>query len=169
MATKLSNLALEKAHFNNIYDFLPNAELYCKKTVDMFLNQGLIQVSSAVEAAIATVGGYTVISEDHADLSDGSEVKLATVRIHREGTSYGAPVTNTKNKTGDLRVQVYERKQNKFYYFNIPHWAYSQVGSTSNIEIPFYLNGDPMENYKPRKLPNWWNFRTDNFVQMSLK
>ena len=169
MATKLSNLALEKAHFENIYDFLPNANEFCKRTVDMLLDQGMIQVSTAVETAIANVGGYTVISEDHADLSDGSEVKMATVRTHGNGTKYGAPVTNIKNKTGDLRVQIYERNQNKFYYFNIPHWAHSQVGLNSNIEIPFYLNGDPQKNYRTRSLPNWWNFETTNFVQMSLK
>lgn len=167
MATKLENLHLEIKHFNNFKNWVPQYNVSCKETVDVFLKMGALQVSTLFELAVANVGGFTVVSEDANDGSDGSEMKLSSVRTCWKGKVYSAPVTNIKNKTGTLRVQVYERKQDKFYYFLIPHSAHSQVGSKSNIEIPFHMDGTPkQEESARRRLPNWWHFQVGSFTEV---
>jgi hypothetical protein len=163
MATKLENLALEVAHFNNFKQFIPKFDLMCKETIELLSEVGLLQVSTGFEYAIATVGGFTVISTNEADISDGSDAKLSSVRTSGYGRSYTAPVTNLYNKTGALRVQVYERKQDKFYYFVIPHAAYQHIPRKSNIEIPFEMNGTPRKRSSRPVYRNWWNYEVESF------
>lgn len=163
MATKIENLDLEKKHFNQIKLHLPNYQDQCEKTINWALDLGLIQVSTAFEQALAAVGNHTVISIDAADLDDGSDGKLSSVRTCWNGRNYSAPVTNTYGKTGDLRVQVYERKTDKFYYFIIPYTAYSTVGVTSNIDIPFEINGEPKRIPKRLVKNNWWRYEVKDF------
>jgi hypothetical protein len=158
MATKASSASLEIAHFNNIKSFLPNSEAWCWETVESLLNMGLLQVSTAVEHAVAHAGGTTVVSEDKHDLANGDEVKAASVRLRGYGKSYDAYISNTKGKTGNLRVQVYERITDKFYYFVIPHSKYSKV---TYLEIPFNLNGLPKLNN------HWWIWEVDSFDEMA--
>lgn len=165
MATKLENVELELAHFNNFKHYIPNFDQMCKDTVALLAEVGLLQVSTGFEYAIAKVGGHTVISTDEADISDGSAAKLVSVRTYGYGKSYGAPVTNIYNKTGALRVQVYERKYNKFYYFVIPHRAYRHIGKKSNIEIPFHLDGTP-RRINRAKYENWWDYEVSSFEEM---
>ena len=175
MATKLANLELERAHFENFKSYIPGFSSMDDFTVGQLMDMGLIQVSTAYEQAIANCGNLTVVSEDGYDFSDGSDAKLSSVRTSSYGRHYSAPVTSIKNKTGSLRVQVYERKHDKFYYFVIPHWAHSQVSITSNIEIAFELDGTPRRNSVPGKrrgglapLPAWWQFEVGSFQEMSM-
>ena len=158
MATKLSSIQLEIAHFNNIKPHLPDSENWCWKTVEALLNKGLIQVSTAVEHAIAHKAGTTVVSEDKNDLANGDEVKTSSVRLRASGRSYDAYISNTKGKEANLRVQVYERLTNKFYYFVIPHSKYSKV---TYLEIPFHRDGTPKYNN------HWWTWEVDTFEEMS--
>jgi hypothetical protein len=167
MATKLENMDLEIAHFRNILPHLPGMKKCCKKTIETLLQLGVLQVSTAFEHAIASVGGHTVISTDEADISDGSDGKLSSVRTSGYGKSYTAPVTNIFNKTGPLKVQVYERKQNKFYYFVIPKHAYAHIAKTSNIEIPFELDGTPRLIPSRTVKQNWWDYKVNSFAEMS--
>ena len=154
MATKLENLELEVAHFNNISKYLPKSRNCCKKTMQYLLQLGLIQVSTAFEQALAHRLGTTVVSQDTHDLSNGADAKLSSARTCSSGRVYAAPVTNIAGKTGNLLVQVYERKQNKFYYFDIPRRKYKHITATSNIEIPFEMDGTPRR--KNRAVVNWW-------------
>lgn len=167
MATKLENTVLESAHFMNFVDRIPGIEHCCRNTVQHLLALGLIQVSTAFEHAIAETSGLEVISVDHADLSDGSDGKLATVRTSGYGQRYSANVSNVHGKTGTLRVQVYERKLDVFYYFAIPAWAYSHVRKTSNIEIPFELDGTPRRVPLRTPMVNWWDFELSGFDEMA--
>lgn len=170
MATKLENLDLEIAHFEQFRQHLPRADEMCPQTVKILIELGMLQVSTAFEHVLATLGNTSVISEDHADLANGDDGKLATVRTCSSGTCYSAPVTGTKNKTGALRVQVFERKQNKFYYFVIPFEAHSQIKGASNIEIPFELDGTPRRVPKRKKvLPNWWDSEVKNLDEVGTK
>lgn len=170
MATKIEFLHLEIKHFLNFADKMPDAATWCKDTLESLLNQGFIQVSTVFEHAIAHVGGHKVISLDAADIDDGtpggSDAKLATVRTSSYGKRYGAPVTSVSGKTGTLRVQVYERKQDKFYYFLIPNEAYKHIPKTSNIEIPFELDGTPRRQPRGRYIQNWWDYEVDTFEEM---
>lgn len=161
MATKAENLHLDIAHFRAFQKYLTPLKDFDQATIVAMLKMGIVEVSTAFENAIAYTMGTTVISQDHADLSCGSDAKLTSARTYSYGYSYGAPVTNIKNKTGDLLVQCYERKRNKFYYFRIPNSAYSHIPPTSNIEIPFERDGEPRRVNKCAV--NWWNFEVPSF------
>lgn len=166
MATLLENLDLEIKHFENAWKYI-DSEGLCEYTTSWFLNNGLIQISSVFEKSIADISGATVISLNEADLDDGSDGKLVTVRTSSHGRNYSAPVTGIYNKTGDLRIQCYERKLDKFYYFVIPHYAYKRIPKTSNIEIPFNLDGTPKTNNNC--LVNWWKFEEPTYHEMCTK
>jgi len=167
MATKLENLELEIAHYKNFEKHIPNSDKFCCSTVDMLLQSGLIQVSTAFEHALANLGGLTVTSKNTEDLSDGSDAKLSTVRVHRSGKSYNAPVSNISGKTGILRVQVYERKTNQFYYFCIPRAAYEHIPPAGNIEISFELDGSPKKTPSRTVKQNWWDYEVSSFEELS--
>lgn len=164
MATKLENLNLEIAHFNKFKEYLPKFEQLDLLTVQIMLEMGIVEVSSAFEQAIAEYSGTEVISEDHADLSCGSDAKLATVRTCNYGNTYSAPVSGIANKRGNLLVQVYERKQDKFYWFVLPYKSYKNIPKTSNIEIPFDLDGNPRRTNKKENNP--WLHESKSFEAM---
>lgn len=169
MATKMDNLPTEIAHFNNIRNHLPRISEIEPKSLDILLEMGLIQVSTAVEMAIANLGDLDVVSADAYDMSDGTEIKCSTARWHGRGFAhYGANVSNTKNKTGALRVQVYEPMTEKFFYFFIPRSAHSMIKNSSNIEIPFLHSGKPNRGYQPRYLPNWWKYEVSSFDELCM-
>ena len=172
MATKLENLDLEIAHFEHFKKYIPGYKHLCQDTVSRLLDLGLLQVSTAFEQALARKGGHQLVSEDCGDLyRDGaySDAKLSSVRTKSHGTAYAAPVTNIFNKTGTLRVQVYERKQDKFYYFAIPRRAYIDVPKSSNIEIPFELDGTPRRVPMRAVYVNWWKYEVSSWSEMATK
>ena len=170
----MEHLKLEQAHFVHLLNRLPGIQDWCPKTIEHLLNLGMIQVSTAFEQAVANTGDHTLISLDRADLKHNtngiySDAKLSTVRTSGYGKSYSAPVTNIAGKTGVLRIQVYERKQNRFYYFAIPRHAYREIPPKSNIEIPFELCGTPRRRPKRKVYQNWWNYEVNSFEMMSTK
>jgi hypothetical protein len=162
MSTKLENLELEIAHFNNFKQYVPNFKDMDIKTVELLLKMGGLQISTLWEQALSTIIGCTVVSLDANDLSDGGDGKIISVRTSGYGRSYSAPVTNTSGKTGTLYVQAYERKQHNFYYFAIPFDAYSHIAKSSNIEIPFDLDGTPRRRNSCNV--NWWRFELKNLL-----
>lgn len=175
MATKSENLPIDIAFYNIFKPYLDRQIQHsnkkftlCDDTVTHFLENGLIQVSTVFETVMAHLTGSTVTSEDHCDLSNGADCKLSTVRFHRDGNSYSAPVTGLYNKTGTLYVACYERYDHKFYYFAIPYWAYKDIPKKSNIEIPFTLNHKPRKRQGSRaKYSNWWHFECENLDEMA--
>jgi hypothetical protein len=172
MATKIENLDLEIAHFNHFKALIPGFDTVCDKTVEALAKLGGLQVSTLFEQALAVVGGHKVVSLDKGDLyREGaySDAKLSSVRTSGYGKSYTAPVTNIFNKTGTLRVQVYERKQNKFFYFAIPRRAYIEVPKSSNIEIPFEIDGTPRRVPKRKVYVNWWRYEVASWNEMATK
>ena len=139
MATTMSQLHLEKAHFENFKQHLPGYKTMCEKTLANLMKLGVLEVSTAFERAISKVGKIKVISEDHADFDDDSDAKLTSVRTFNYGKSYSSQVSGLKNKIGTLRVQCYERKTGEFYYFKIPGHAYDWQRNLKKpaLEIPF--------------------------------
>lgn len=165
MATKDSSLHLELKHLEPAYPYLVD-DIKCWETFENLANSGFLQISTVFENAIANCNGsISVTSSDGKDFSDGSDAKIATVRTTTYGEQYSAPITNVHSKIGMLRVQVYERKQDKFYYFAIPHHAYKHIPKTSNIEIPFFLDGTPRR--QNRCSVNWWDYEVATFEDMS--
>ena len=172
MATKMEHLLLETSHFNHFKNRIPKFSDLDEKTVFTLLELGVLQVSTAFEHALAHIGNHEVVSLDKGDLyreGSYSDAKLSSVRTSGYGKQYSAPVTNIFNKTGTLRVQVYERKQNKFYYFAIPRRAYIDVPRSSNIEIPFELDGTPRRVPKRKVYVNWWRYEVSSWEEMASK
>jgi hypothetical protein len=173
MAKQLQHLDIEIKHFMNFVQYLfPHFKKRDLKTLMEVLQSGLMEVSTGFEHAVCAVGGHEHVSLPQGDCRRNgkySDTKLSTVRTSSHGKSYSAPVTNLANKTGALRVQVYERKQDKFFYFVIPHRAYKHIPRSSNIEIPFDLDGTPRR--RPRRIVkvNWWKFEVPDFETMSKK
>jgi hypothetical protein len=166
MATKGEHLHLQVAHFQNFKEHLPNWHEYDKKTLESLLQDGLLEVSTCFENAVANAGGHEVISENHADLSDGSDCKTSSARIHSYGTGYSAPVSNIATKTGTLRIQVYERIQHEFYYFKIPHTAYEHRAPKSNIDIPFDIKTGEPKRVSRVGTNKMWIYEVDSFEEM---
>jgi hypothetical protein len=163
MATLDAHLELEIAHFHNFKNHIPKFKKWCGITVQEMLEMGIIQVSTAFENALANVGKFKVISEAGRDGSDGSDAKLSSVRHRASMTEYSAFVSNTAGKTGKLRVQVYERINEKFYYFVIPYSAHSTV---KYLEIPFDLLGNPRRS-TPRGSNRWWGYEVKTFKDLA--
>lgn len=173
MATKIENLELELAHLYHFKDKIPGFEIACDRTVKIIAQLGGLQISTLFEQALAQVGSHQMVSQDQGDLYRNglySDAKLSTVRTSSYGTSYSAPVKKIFNKTGILRVQVYERKTNQFFYFAVPRRAYANMPKTSNIEIPFELDGTPrrVPSRPTRRIyENWWNFEVPSWDEMA--
>jgi len=164
MANKLENLDIEIAHFNAFKEYLPKFDALDQYTVELMLDMGIVEVSSAFEQAIAEYSGTEVISKDNADLSCGSDAKLSTVRTSGYGKVYSAPVSGIHNKDGDLLIQIYERKKNVFYWLRMPYESYKHIPKTSNIEIPFEMDGTPRRRNNCRINP--WNYECKSFEDM---
>ena len=166
MATKLENLPLQIAHFNRIQRYL-GTEFLCQRTIKWLLREGMIEVSTAFEKAIERVGQIRLVSKDAYDFADYSDAKLSSVRTCSYGTVYSAPVNSFHGKIGLLRVQVYERKKDQFYYFVIPNAAYSQISPKSTIELRFELDGTPMRQPRRRRRINFWDYEVQSFEEMA--
>ena len=166
MATKGRDLHLQVAHFMNFMEYLPNWNAYDPETLASLLHDGMLEVSTCFENAVANVGGYKVISENHADLSDGSDCKLASARTHCYGTIYAAPVSNIATKTGTLRVQVYERILDNFHYFKVPRAAYEHRAPKSNLDIPFDLETAEPKRKSRKGVNKMWLYEVDSFEEM---
>lgn len=170
MAVKMENLPLEVAHLDNFKNFIPGFSQLCTNTVHQLTLLGGLQVSTLFEHALAHAGGHTLVSLDKGDLEKNglfSDAKLVTVRTAHHKQKYSAPVSGIYNKVGILRVQVYERKQGKFYYFAIPNSAYKHIPKTSNIEISFELDGTPKRTPSRKVNVNWWDYEVADFCAMA--
>lgn len=171
MATNRDHDELERQFYEEIRRYIwPNITKKELMIVNKYVvNISCLQLSTFFEQAIIIVNGKikskSTIGQDFCDRSDA---KLSTVRLHNSGQSYGAPITKVHTKRGLLRVMVYERILNKFYYFVIPYSAYKNMTRrTQNIEIPFHLNGTPRRiPSRPIKV-NWWEYEVGSFETMA--
>jgi hypothetical protein len=106
------------------------------KTVIAFLRKHVdwVNIERMVEETMAYVGGYDFVDEAHYDFSDGSDSKTASVqpnprtRYGQATTGYYCEITgigntgeNSKVKSGDLRVVVYNPHKQRLEYYFIPH------------------------------------------------
>lgn len=138
-----------------------------KRFVKKLVKDDIVQFGQLFEKALAVQLGLERKSTSGYDFKNGADAKCVAVRTSSYGTQYGAPVTNIHAKTGNLLISCYERKQKKWYFFKIPHEAYKSVPKTSNIEIPFELDGTPRKT--PRRLSNrydWWKYEVKSFKDL---
>jgi hypothetical protein len=151
-------------HFQAWKPFLQQDKTLKCLTDDM-VERNFINLPTIMENAISIINGSTVVDQISCDLSDGSDAKFSSVRKRNQGKIYSANIAGFKNKTGLLRIQVYESKYDKTYWFCIPHEIYSQV---NEIEIPFLLTGEPDRNKRQKHLNFcWWNYEKFSFYEMA--
>lgn len=157
------DLAIDQAKFEFLW---PLAYPYYSKIspitkfVKKLVNDDILSFGQLFEKAIEKQLGLVRESTASKDFKNGDDAKCVVARVNSYGQRYSANVCNVHSKTGWLLVSVYERKQDKWYFFRIPHSAYKHIPKTSNIEIPFELDGSP-------KLSNhWWQHKVDSFKQL---
>jgi hypothetical protein len=93
------------------------------------------------------------------DFNDYSDAKFVSVTEWKYQYRVSLDWIGFKNKKGALRVVVYERMQNRLYYFYIPRRAYRDMRV---IKIPFDLKtGDPKDTNK------WWAYEVDSFKELA--
>lgn len=164
------DLAVDLAKF----DFLwPRAYPYFSKILPItkfarkLLIDDVLQLGQLHEKAISVQCRLLRESTDGKDFNNGDDAKLVSVRTSSYGTSYNAPVNGIYVKRGNLLVSVYERKQNNWFFFKIPYSAYGHISKTSNIEIPFELDGTPRRGN--RCSINWWDFEVKSMKEFGTK
>lgn len=162
------DLAIDIAKFDYLwpkayphYSRIPFVTKFAKKLVA----DDIIQLGQLLEKAIATQCNLVRESTACRDFENGDDAKNVVVRTCSYGSKYSAQVSGIYNKTGNLMVTVYERKQNKWYLFRIPNKAYKNIPKTSNIEIPFELDGTPRR--VNRSEVNWWKFEVLKFKDLA--
>ena len=133
--------------------------------IKKLLDDDIIQTGQLFEKAISVQCKLIRESSYGKDFANGDDAKLVAVRTHNYGTSYTAPVSGIHTKGGWLLVAVYERKQNNWFYFRIPHSAYCHIPKSSNIDIPFELDGTPRRVNQCNV--NWWNFKVTEFRDLA--
>jgi hypothetical protein len=169
MATRDLSIDLDIAFFDELF---PRAYPgVCDKTLEVarnMLSDGVVQIETLLELAISKVGKLKRRSVEGMDFVDGSDAKKSSVRKANFEQAYRAPVTKVHSKKGLLRVMVYERKLDTFYYFVFPREAYQHIKASSNIEIPFEMDGTPRRVPKRSGvISNWWAYEVDSFKKMS--
>jgi hypothetical protein len=102
------------------------------------------------------------------DFVTGQDAKCIVARTSNYGQGYSAPIFKLQAKTGDLLVSCYERKQDKWYLFRIPYSAYKHISKTSNIDIPFELDGTPRKVPSRAVKRNWWTYEVTDIKDLII-
>ena len=161
MSTKANQQESDIAHIMHVRPWLKGTDY--EDITERMIRGGGLQRSTLVEIAVAKVGGYDLLQEDSYDNSDGSDTKSVTVRKRSSGQTYSAKISDISNKTGLLRVQVWEPCTDKFYYFAIPHEVHSIA--KNDLEIPFKRTCEPHRNSKNSKI-DLWKYQCNTFEEM---
>jgi hypothetical protein len=140
---------------------------YITKFVRKLLVDDIIQLGQLFEKAIEAQLGLIRENTAGRDFECGDDAKCVVVRTANYGKSYSANVSNVHSKTGNLLVSVYERKQQKWYFFRICHQAYKHISKTSNIDIPFEMNGTPRKTPQRCGSANWWQYEVPSFKSLT--
>ena len=137
-----------------------NKTLQFKDAVKLLWQEDLINVGQLAEKAIVKKSKKKLKQNKKnakgSDFKDMSDSKYSTV-YYDKTTNY-ATVSGLKNKTGKLRVMVYEPKTQKNYFFIIPHRVYAPYQHTSDsLKIYFTKDGQPRTTQRETNTrPNLW-------------
>lgn len=167
MTAKDKDPILDQKFFELLYPMIhPNIpEDILKHSYEQdMLKHRLYGIGKLLEAAISEKKGLQREDTEGRDFVDGSDAKSASARWASKGRVYSAAIRDISNKRGLLRCVIYERLQDKFYYFLIPYRAYENIPKTSNIEIPFEADGSPRRQATRLKNVDWWTFEVENFA-----
>jgi hypothetical protein len=131
---------------------------------------GELQIESVLENALAqnSNGTYQRISENGRDGTDNSDAKKATSQFRNNNVAKNLwmnsfKITSLGNKIGLIRALCYSREQARFYFFAIPHKAY-----TGLKEVEIIL--DTSTGYvQPKGIPQgkWAKYQVDDFKTLA--
>jgi len=142
---------------------------------DFLEDPEFFNVEKLVEFAAAEVGGFQRTDLAGSDLSDGTEIKTASVQLKpsssRSVNSFQGKVTNVGHvssgsmKDGDLRVVIYipqapEGKKLKFFFLPYAFWINKVSKSESNYVVSFTYNK------QNDVVPKFAGFEKKNFVEL---
>jgi hypothetical protein len=123
---------------------------------------GLFKVEKLVEQSMASLGSYDYIDAAHADFSDGSDSKTASISINPKvigQKSYRGYISSVSNvggnqKAGALRCVIYNpHKQDLRYYFLpknfwIDHVIIDCGSGEGRIEYLYNIDKDTINKFK---------------------
>jgi len=123
--------------------------------IEMLWARNLIATGELAEQAAANLGNLTQnpTNQQGSDYTDGTEHKYS--EVHYDLSSAYATLASIKNKTGTIRLRVFEPKTEKEYFFLVPHDVYSQY---SSLKAYFTQDGTPRK-MDPRRShrPDLWS------------
>lgn len=137
-----------------------NKTLTFNDVIKLLWQQDLINVGELAEKALVQKSKKKLIKKKKnakgSDFKDGSDSKYITV-FYDKFTNY-ASVGGLKNKTGKLRVMVFEPKTKKNYFFIIPHRVYAPYQHNGDsLKIYFTKDGQPRTKQRETNTrPNLW-------------
>jgi len=142
---------------------------YEVESLKKFTSRGLVDTSTLFEYIYSKIHDLEMVKAPTHDLicrktGRKIEAKLRTPRFNSYGKSYGVNIeprskAGSHRKEGDIVSLVLEPMTRENYFFYIPEKEHQKVALTSNIEIPFNIDGTPRRiPLKMKRLPNWWEF-----------
>lgn len=139
--------------------YMRNRTMTLEEAYGFFFKMGIIDTGELAEQAIAKLGEIKKSAKNTKgqDFSDGSDSKYATVGYYPSNKSAYVTISGLSNKTGTLRLHVFDKKTGKNFYFKIPYKHYKErVETNTNIKFLFnYKDGSPKH---PKHGRDWWQF-----------
>jgi hypothetical protein len=123
-------------------------------------------VEHIVEDAMAHVGGYRYVDENHYDNSDFSETKTGTLRQHDRTATISAILSRHggKAKVGDIRAVIYNEFTAELEYYFLPkaEWeCLREYGASNSTILRAKYNPETNTIYK------WQRFRKPTFEALA--
>lgn len=128
-------------------------------------------VELLVEEALATQGHYALVSQAHADFSDGSDSKTASIRaVARSGNIHSGAITGVAgpggvSKVGALRCTIYNPVKQDLRFYFLPksmwqnHMYHSKLINRSRIDFTY--------NARLDNIPKFQGYECENFLELA--
>jgi hypothetical protein len=138
MNKKLAKLAFSRYELSKSMTF--------EDALEILWDRKLIAKGEMAEQALVKQSYGILVKHSYnkkgSDYTDGTDSKYTEVCYY--GPSAYATLGGLKNKTGTLRVMVYEPKTKKNYFFLIPHKIYAKYGvKGDSMKFWFTRDGQP--------------------------
>jgi len=130
-------------------------------------------IERLVEQSLAELGTYDFIDAHHADYSDGSDCKTASIRVNpvKQGhRSYGGEITGVETagggrKQGALRCIIYNPHKDSLKYYFLPKswWEYNiTIHPSSGVGKIVYTYHEPYDH-----IVKFHGYECESFEQLA--
>lgn len=130
------------------------------------INFSWLDTSELMEETMAHVGNYEYIDAEHADFTDGSDCKTASVNIKKQGKIDRVVSHAGKEKSGMLRVVIYNAITGKVMFYALPKWFWRPLVKLHGT----HHMGGISYSYRPDgdRIPKLEEFRCKTFEELCL-